>query len=83
MAPKKKTRRTRKIFKKPPDKCPFCERGIIPSYKEYNVLKSYLSDRAKILGSDRTGVCTRHQRQLSQEVKRARHLGLLPFTPSI
>lgn len=81
MARKKAPRKKIRIFKTP-EKCPFCEKGIIPSYKEYKILKSYLSDRAKILGSDRTGICSRHQRKLSQEVKRARHLGLLPFTPS-
>lgn len=82
MARKKTPRKKTRIFRTP-EKCPFCERGITPSYKEHKVLKSYLSDRAKILGSDRTGVCSRHQRKLSQEVKRARHLGLLPFTPSL
>jgi len=82
MAKKKTKRKKTRIFRTP-EKCPLCEKGINPSYKEYNVLRSYLSDRAKILGSDRTGVCSRHQRKLSQEVKRARHLGLLPFTPSL
>jgi len=82
MAGKKKARRKTRVFKTP-EKCPFCEKRLTPSYMEYKVLKSFLSDRAKIFGSDRTGVCSRHQRRLSREVKRARHLGLLPFTPSL
>ena len=66
-----------------PDKCPICEAGEEVSYKNYKFLKKFITDRAKILGKNRTGVCSRHQRQLSQEVKRARHLGLLPFTPQV
>jgi len=80
---RKKTPRKKPRIPKAPDKCPFCDRDLEPSYKDYRVLKGYLSDRAKILGKERTGVCSRHQRKLSQEVKRARHLGLLPFTPSL
>ena len=82
MAGKKKARRKIRVFKKP-EKCPFCEKRISPSYKESKILKSYLSDRAKIFGTERTGVCSRHQRKLSREIKRSRHLGLLPFTPSL
>jgi small subunit ribosomal protein S18 len=83
MAGKKKSKRKKTRVFKTPEKCPFCEKGLTPSYAEHKVLKSFLSDRAKIFGSDRTGVCSRHQRRLSREVKRARHLGLLPFTPTL
>ncbi len=54
-----------------------------PDYKDYNALKAYVSDRAKILGRVRTGVCARHQKKLSTAVKRARYLGLLPYTPTV
>lgn len=63
--------------------CPFCKGKKEPSYKEHLILGKYLSDRAKILGKDRTGVCSKHQRKISREIKRARHLGLLPYTPVI
>jgi small subunit ribosomal protein S18 len=39
-----------------------------------------VSDRSKILGKGRTGVCAKHQRILGREIKRARHLGMLQFT---
>ncbi len=66
-----------------PDKCPFCVMGKDPDYKDYKVLEGYMSDRGKIYGSVRTGSCAKHQRKFTKAVKRARHLGLLPYTPSI
>ena len=68
---------------KTPEKCPFCTAKKDPDYKEFRGLDKYLSDRAKIYGSVRTGTCAKHQRMLTIAVKRARHLGLLPFTPSL
>ncbi|OGM60195.1 30S ribosomal protein S18 [Candidatus Woesebacteria bacterium RIFCSPLOWO2_01_FULL_39_10] len=62
--------------------CPFCEMEKTPNYKDYKTLSKYISDRAKILGRSRTGVCATHQRALSVSVKRARFLGLLPYTPT-
>lgn len=68
---------------KTPENCPFCIAKKNPDYKEYKVLEKYLSDRAKIYGSVRTGTCAKHQRMLTRAVKRARYLALLPFTPSL
>lgn len=62
--------------------CPFCKTNVNPDYKDENLSK-YVSDRAKILGKDRNGVCAKHQRKLTVAVKRARHLGLLPYIPTI
>lgn len=66
-----------------PRNCPFDKNGTAPDYKDIDTLKKYVNDRAKILGKDRTGICSKHQRMLSVAVKRARHLGLLPYTPKI
>jgi small subunit ribosomal protein S18 len=78
--------REKKQKPQPPRKtnlpCPFCKNDLTPNYVEYKELGRYLSDRAKILGRARTGVCARHQRHLSTSIKRARFLGLLPYTPS-
>lgn len=59
--------------------CIFCQKGETPSYKEIEVLKKFISDRGKILGRNKTGLCQKHQRRLAKAVKRARHLALLPF----
>lgn len=63
--------------------CPFCMGKIEPDYKDPETLAKYITDRAKIVGSKYSGVCSKHQRRLSREIKRARHLGLLPFTPKL
>ncbi len=80
---KSKKRRGQERIIKVPVNCPFCANKTEPSYKEYRILANYVSDRAKIVGSARTGICSKHQRVLTVEIKRARHLGLLPFTTSI
>lgn len=50
------------------------------SYKNYEELGKLINDRARILGRKRSGLSAREQRLVSREVKRARHLGLLPFS---
>ena len=61
--------------------CRFCEHGVdYIDYKDEKLLKRLLSDRGKILPRRITGNCAKHQRILTQALKRARHLALLPFT---
>lgn len=79
-------RRKRKRVRIEPehDVCPFCAKADkFPNYKDYKELKKFLTDRARILSSERSGVCTKHQRKLTMQIKRARHLGLLPFAPKV
>lgn len=84
MAGNKGRRKSSRIkFKPVPTNCIFCKQKMVPSYKDYNDLGKFVSDRAKIIGKARTGVCSKHQKALGVEIKRARHLGLLPFTPSL
>ncbi|RMG99811.1 MAG: 30S ribosomal protein S18 [Aquificota bacterium] len=59
--------------------CPFCESKKEPSYKNYEELRRFLSERGKMIGRRQTGVCAKHQRMLAREIKRARQLGLLPY----
>lgn len=62
------------------DKCPYCEGTATPSYKKPDELKPYITDRARIMSTARSGVCSRHQRILAKEIKLARFLALLPMT---
>lgn len=62
-----------------PRNCPFCNNKTSPSYREIETLRRYISDRGKILAHTRTGVCSRHQRQIALAIKHARHIALLPF----
>ncbi len=50
------------------------------SYKNPNVLAKFLSNRFKILPSSTTGLTSKVQKKLKEEVKKARILALLPFT---
>lgn len=48
-------------------------------YKEYELLKRFISDRGKILPRRVTGTKSNYQAELSVAIKRARHMALLPF----
>lgn len=50
-------------------------------YKNVSFLRRFVSDRARIETRRRTSACAKHQRALSNAIKRARHLALLPYTP--
>ena len=63
--------------------CAFCEQKANPDYKDITFLRQFVSERGKIVGKDKTGVCPKHQRLLAQAVKRARHLALLLFVNKI
>ena len=49
-------------------------------YKNLELLKQYITETGKIVPSRITGATARQQRELAQEVKRARYLALLPYT---
>ncbi|OGD84356.1 30S ribosomal protein S18 [Candidatus Curtissbacteria bacterium RBG_13_40_7] len=63
-------------------RCGLCLSNTIVDYKDTVLLRKYLSERGKILGRARTGVCAKHQRQLTRNIKRARIMALLPFVQS-
>lgn len=60
-------------------KCPFCQSKTEPSYIDSTTLKKFISDRGRITNRLRGGVCAKHQRRITTQIKRARHLALLPF----
>ena len=78
---KPKQSRKPQIPKKSKKDCPFCKTKKTPDYKDFKDLEVFMSDRGKMVPSMYTGVCSRHQRALGNAVKRARFLGLLPYTP--
>jgi small subunit ribosomal protein S18 len=60
--------------------CHFCVNAVGDiDYKDVNTLRRYTSSYAKIVPKRRSGVCSKHQRKLSQAIKRARVMALLPF----
>lgn len=68
-------------FRRPRRKsCRFCaEKVVAIDYKDFNRLRSFVSDRGKIVPSRMTGTCASHQRELTQAINRARNIALLPF----
>ena len=60
--------------------CPFAAAGIKEiDYKDVETLKNFTTDRGKILPRRITGVSAHFQRKLTQAIKRARMVGLMPF----
>lgn len=61
--------------------CKFCADGIeYIDYKDVNLLRSFVPERAKILPRRISGNSARHQRMLAKAIKRARYIALLPYT---
>jgi small subunit ribosomal protein S18 len=52
----------------------------VPNYKDVDVLRRFMTERAKIRPRRQTGLSSKHQRLLARQIKRARHLALLGFT---
>jgi small subunit ribosomal protein S18 len=63
--------------------CRFCANDAQAStidYKNAGLLRSFLTERGKILPSRISGNCARHQRGLTTELKKARVMALLPYS---
>jgi small subunit ribosomal protein S18 len=60
--------------------CPFSAKDApVIDYKDVRLLQGFVSERGKMVPSRITAVSTKKQRELSKAIKRARHLGLLPY----
>ena len=60
--------------------CVFCKEDIAyVDYKDYNMLRRFVSDRGKIRARRVTGLCPQHQREAAVAIKRAREMALLPY----
>lgn len=75
-------RNTRERFTRPKT-CFFCDQKNDPSYRDFEVLRRFMTERGKIQGRERNGLCRKHQSRLTIGIKRARILALLPFTTRI
>ncbi len=63
--------------------CSFCKDGTEPDYKDVVSLKRLTTDRGKIVARTRSGVCFKHQRSVSNEIKKSRYMALMPFAVSV
>lgn len=62
-----------------PKTCYFCEEKKTPWYLQVSDLQKFVTERGKIVGRTRNGLCALHQRRVTSAIKHARHLALLPF----
>ena len=61
--------------------CSFCaDKSTHIDYKDVSKLKKYITERGKILPRRISGTCAKHQRTLTDAIKRSRNIALLPFT---
>ena len=61
--------------------CVMCSnKDFVLDYKNPERLKKFINEKGKILPRRATGACAKHQRDITQAVKRARHIAVLPYT---
>ena len=71
---------SRRPFQRRRKTCPFSGPNAPKiDYKDVRLLQGFVSERGKIVPSRITAVSAKKQRELAQAIKRARHIGLLPF----
>ena len=64
--------------------CRFKKSGIkYIDYKDANFLLKFVNEQGKILPRRLTGTSTKYQKNVSQAVKRARHLALMPYVADL
>jgi len=74
MAPQKRMFFRRRV-------CRFCtDKEMVMDYKDAKTLRNFVTERGKIIPKRIFGTCATHQRQVTEAIKRARHLALLPYT---
>ncbi len=60
--------------------CRFCaDKQITIDYKDPRTLRSFISERGKIVPRRISGNCAKHQREITEAIKRARNIALLPI----
>lgn len=61
--------------------CVFCAEKVAEiDYKDTFKLKKFISEKSKIVPRRISGNCAKHQREVTEAIKRARHIALLPYT---
>lgn len=80
MLPRKRTSSRSKQIRGPREKCWFCQEERKIDYKAPDTLKSFTTEGGRILPRRITGLCSKHQRVLTNAIKRARIMALMPFS---
>ncbi|MDD2935195.1 MAG: 30S ribosomal protein S18 [Candidatus Pacebacteria bacterium] len=60
--------------------CHFSKNNInYIDYKEVDSLRKFINPHGRMVARKRSGLCAKHQKQLTEAIKRARFMGLLPY----
>ena len=60
--------------------CSFCvDKVSYIDYKDVSKIRRYISERGKIVPRRISGCCAKHQRGVTEAIKRARYIALLPY----
>ena len=60
--------------------CRFCSDGALSiDYKDPRMLRSFITERGKIVPRRISGNCAKHQREMSTAIKRARVIAMMPY----
>ena len=79
-----KARVVRKQYARRRKVCKFCvERIDNINYKDVRLIGQFVVERGKIIPRRISGVCTPHQRRLSEAIQKARNIALLPFAAEL
>ena len=77
-----------KVVKRPSGKrpaprkkvCVFCvDKVDTLDYKDVAKLRKFITEKGKIVPRRMSGTCAKHQRVVSEAIKRAREMALLPY----
>lgn len=64
--------------------CRFCaDSSLVINYKDVNMLRYFISERAKVIPRRISGTCAKHQRILAREIKKARTIAFLPYVGTL
>jgi small subunit ribosomal protein S18 len=56
------------------------DKSLVIDYKDPSSLKYFVTERGKIVPRRVSGLCAKNQRKITQAIKRARMVALMPFT---
>ena len=60
--------------------CPLCSQGVLHvDYKNVELLNKFIANNGKILPRRITNLCAKHQKMITNAIKRARIMALIPF----
>jgi len=60
--------------------CRFCVNKIKTiDYKDVKTLESFIKERGKIISTRISGNCAKHQRRVTEAIKQARFISLIPY----